>query len=169
MDIKHIHITCFICRCIPDAFSRPILIGDDPDPPSSFPSSLSFPLPPPPQTCFLSTSSSIPPQICVPYTGWDFAVLSSLGRACCLLSTKEGLDLKGGFTATQLPDGRRGLLFTGSPRVCNLAELKVGEEGERKGRKGFQGGGRGEEEGTEPTAALQRRGVGGDGQVVMPR
>ena len=92
-------------------------------------------------------------------------MLSSLGRACCLLSTKEGLDLKGGFTATQLPDGRRGLLFTGSPRVCNLAELKVGEEGERKGRKGFQGGGKrgGRGDGTHGGSSEEGRGWGRTG------
>ena len=64
-------------------------------------------------------------QIIVPYTNWDFGSLSALGASCCLLKSSKGLDLKGGFKATQLPGGGRGLLFTGSPRLTDLKELEV--------------------------------------------
>ena len=41
-----------------------------------------------------------------------------------MLRTVTGLELKGGLDLTKLPNGRLGILFTGSPRVSNLTELK---------------------------------------------
>lgn len=70
--------------------------------------------------------SSLPLQIIVPYTNWDFDSISALGASCCLLKSSKGLGLKGGFKATQLPGGGKGLLFAGSPRVTDLNELEVG-------------------------------------------
>ena len=64
-------------------------------------------------------------QISVPYTDWDYDTLASLGASCCLLRSSKGLELKGGFKATHLPGGAKGLLFVGSPRVTDLKELEV--------------------------------------------
>lgn len=65
-------------------------------------------------------------QIKIPYTGWNFTALwASHGSSSCLLSTRHGLELKGGFHTTQLPDGRQGLLFTGSPRISDLKGMEV--------------------------------------------
>ena len=66
-------------------------------------------------------------QILVPYTGWAWDAFITLKGSSCLLSSKTGLELRGGFNLTTLPDGRPGMLFTGSPRVADLKELKVGE------------------------------------------
>ncbi|GAX73385.1 hypothetical protein CEUSTIGMA_g838.t1 [Chlamydomonas eustigma] len=60
----------------------------------------------------------------VPYAAWEFEELSNLGASCCLLRTKIGLELKGGFDQTVMPDGQPALLFTGSPRVKDLTELQ---------------------------------------------
>ncbi|GAX76175.1 hypothetical protein CEUSTIGMA_g3619.t1 [Chlamydomonas eustigma] len=66
-------------------------------------------------------------KISVPFCSWDFAELSSLGASCvCLLrmTTSTGLELKGAFHHTYLMNGSEALLFTGSPRIKDLDELK---------------------------------------------
>lgn len=69
-----------------------------------------------------------PLQIRVPYLEWDkeaVEMFAELQGTCCVLRTVTGLELKGGLNMTMLPNGERGILFTGSPRVADLTELKV--------------------------------------------
>ncbi len=66
-------------------------------------------------------------KITVPYSTWSYEGIHQLFQSCCILTTKTGLELKGGFDITHLDDGREVILFTGSARVQDLEGLEVRE------------------------------------------
>mmetsp|Transcript_8480 Transcript_8480/g.25667 ORF Transcript_8480/g.25667 Transcript_8480/m.25667 type:complete len:957 (-) Transcript_8480:212-3082(-) len=59
-----------------------------------------------------------------PTTPWDWQHLKDADGDAVVLVTKEGLDLKGAFHCTTLPNGDAGLLFVCSPVVSSLAEFR---------------------------------------------
>eukprot|EP00195_Chlamydomonas_chlamydogama_P006345 CAMPEP_0202897216 /NCGR_PEP_ID=MMETSP1392-20130828/6039_1 /ASSEMBLY_ACC=CAM_ASM_000868 /TAXON_ID=225041 /ORGANISM="Chlamydomonas chlamydogama, Strain SAG 11-48b" /LENGTH=1191 /DNA_ID=CAMNT_0049582803 /DNA_START=21 /DNA_END=3596 /DNA_ORIENTATION=- len=59
-----------------------------------------------------------------PYAAWDATKIKELHQSCFLLTTPTGLELKGQFVETAMPDGTTVLLFMGSPRISDLDEMQ---------------------------------------------